>query len=371
MNVAKIYYLATKLHALIPYYFSTEAYAFAPWHYYFEITRRCNLRCHMCQYIEWLKATPVSEQGADELSTEEWLGVIGQVQRRSVATFTGGEPFLRKDFMHLLEYASSRCRTHFISNGVLLTDDLAERCVALSPRKLGGVGLNFVGISIDGPQEIHDRIRGVKGGFEKSTNAIKALVQFRRRTRKKCPLVHVTSVIQNDTLDVLHEMPRIVADAGGDVLNLTMEIRTLELEGLGEVDPCGYDISEITFPSVDADRLAKALADTRAAAKEAGIELRTPDMPDAEIVRYYQGEMDLDKFHCDAIWSTVFVASKGDVYPCWLRKVGNVRERSLRAIWNNPEIRHFRQCARSGLPAPCVGCCFLAHGGRKSKQRAS
>lgn len=364
MNVAKLYRFATKMHTLLPYYFSKSGYAFPAWHYYFEVTRTCNLRCKMCQYIQWLKETPVSVQKEGELTTEEWLAVIDQVSRFSLITFTGGEPFHRDDFMQLLERASVRCRTHFITNATLLNEELARRCVELAPKRTGGVGFNFAGVSIDGPQEVHDRIRNIRGGFERSTNGIRMLSKFRKESGKKCPMIHVTVVIQKDNLEYLSQMPQVVADVGADVLNLTLEIRTMELEGLGSKDPSDYRMSDIALPELDPERLAEALRETRIAAQKAGVELRLPDMPEAEIIQYYSGGTNLACFRCGGIWTNVIVGAKGDVYPCWLKKVGNVRDKRLKEIWNGPEMRAFRKRTRKGLYAPCAGCCFLAYPGR-------
>lgn len=358
-TVSNAYRLAMKSYTWLPYYFSRNGYAFPARHYYFEVTRRCNLRCRMCQYVEWLRSTPVSAQNQGELTTDEWLGVIDQVQRWSLVTFTGGEPFLRDDFLSLLERASARTRTHVISNAVLLTEERARRCVELSPRKMGGIGFNFMGVSIEGPAEVHDAIRGMEGAFERSVTGIRALGEFRKAAGKPCPMVHVTSVIQEGNVDSLAEMPRIVAEAGGDVLNLTLEVRNWELEGLGVKNPSTYAGEDMVFPRIAPERLANALRDTRAAAERAGIELRMPDMSDGAIIDYYQGCMDLARFRCGSAWMNVIVGAKGDAYLCWLMRIGSVRENTLRELWTGREACAMRKRTKAGLYPPCAGCCFL------------
>ena len=363
-TISNAYRVAVKAYSLFPYYLARNGYAFPARHYYLEVTRRCNLRCIMCQYVQWLRCTPVAEQREGELTTEEWNRVIDQVQRWGLITFTGGEPFMRDDFMELLERASARTRTHLISNAVLLSEERARRCAELAPAKAGGVGFNFLGVSIEGPPEVHDRIRGMQGGFERSMDGVRAVIEYRNASKKPCPMLHVTTVIQEGNVDCLAEMPGIVAEAGGDVLNLTLEARNWELPGMGDKDPSSFAPDGMAFPSIDAKRLAKALDDTRKAARRAGIELRTPDMPDGSIVEYYQGKMDLRAFRCGGAWVNLTISSKGDAYPsCWLLKIGNVREKTLREIWNGAEARAFRKRTKRRLHAPCVGCCFLVHRG--------
>jgi MoaA/NifB/PqqE/SkfB family radical SAM enzyme len=365
LSAAKLYRTATKAYALLPYCFSRSGRTEPVWHYFFEVTRRCNLRCQMCQYEHWLKTTPVSVQKEGELTTDEWRRVIDQVQRWGMITFTGGEPYVREDFPDLLEYASARTRTHVITNAVLLDDEQVRRCVAIAPKKLGGRGLNFAGTSIEGPAEIHDAIRMREGAFERSTGAVRRLAELRNSAGKQCPMIHVTSVIQAGNVDHLAEMPRIVMEAGGDVLNFTLEVRNWDLDGLGKAAPSTFDSVAMKFPRIDPDRLTNALRATRAAAGKLGLEVRFPDMPDAEIVRYYSGETDLLDFRCLGVWTNLFVGAKGDIFLCWLLSVGNVREKTLREVWNGPQFRAFRRRARQRLYGPCLGCCFLTHQVRK------
>jgi len=368
LTVAKMYRAAVKTYTLLPYYFARNGYAFPARHYLFEVTRRCNLRCVMCQYIGWLRSTPVSDQKEGELTTEEWFRVIDQVQRFSLITFTGGEPFVRDDFMEIVEHANTRTRTHIISNAVLLTEERARHCVELAPRKLGRTGLNFVGVSIDGPPEVHDQIRGMRGAFDRSMDGVRALIGNRKSAGKQCPLVHVTSVIQAGNVDCLARMPQIAADAGCDVLNLTLEARNWEQERIRSVEASSFKSGEIAFPSIDSERLAKALDETRRAAQRVGLELRMPDMPDDAIVRYYRGEMHLNAFRCGGAWAHLAISAQGDAYPsCWLRRIGNVREKTLREIWNGPPARAFRKQTRAGLHPPCVGCCLLSYAGPKTR----
>jgi MoaA/NifB/PqqE/SkfB family radical SAM enzyme len=363
ISVASLHRTLLRLHKWLPYTFARSGRAFPAMHYYLEVTRRCNLRCVMCQYIEWLKGTEPAEQREGELSTEEWLEVVSQIPWFSVITFTGGEPLLRKDFLDILARASEKHRTHFITNATLLDDGKARRVAEISAPRFGAAGLNFVGISLDGPEPVHDRIRSMPGAFKKSAEGIARIVANREALKTQCPIIHVTTVIQKENLDYLSQMPRVVKELGADVLNFTLEVRVHELENFSHSDPAGYKREDVRTPHLDPEKLRDALRETRAAAREAGIELRTPDMPDEQIVAYYAGESDLRKFRCGFIWSGMFVGYRGIIYPCWLQSVGDVRRQTLKSAWNGPEFRQFRQRVRSGLFNPCAGCCFISYTG--------
>lgn len=315
----------------------------------------------MCCFIDWLQNTPAKQQAEGELTTEEWLNVIDQTTRYSLITFTGGEVFSRRDFIQILEHACSKRRVHFISNATMLNEERAKRCVELAPKRLGGKGLNFVGTSIDGIRDVHDEIRAQQGAFEKTISGIKNLVRFKRESGKRCPLIHVNTVIQEDNVACLADLPQVVADAGADVLNLLTENRAFDLPTLGEVDPSTFSRDDVTQKRIDRNLLSDAILKTLKNAKRVGIEVRLPRMPLEELLNHYDQGYDLKKFECRAVWINFYIDSKGGVYPCFIKKVGNVRQHTLRALWNCPEIRDFRVRRRESGFAVCRGCCELEY----------
>ena len=365
-TITRLYKGLNQLYTELPYRFSRGAYALPTWHYYFEITRRCNLRCKMCQYIDWLETVPTRIQAEGELTTEEWLNVIDQTGRFSFITFTGGEVFVRKDFMQIFEHACAKRRVHFISNATMLTDERAKRCVELAPRRLGGTGFNFAGVSLDGTQETHDVIRAQRGAYEKSVRGIQAIARYRAESGKRGPLIHINTVIQEANLDCLPEMPRVAKDLGANVLNLMTETRIHDIPELGRVDPGTLSRDDFKQPRIDRGRLEASLRQTLDTAARIGIEVRMPRMPFEEVINHYDEGYDLRKFDCRSIWSTLYIGAKGGVYPCWIQKIGNVRENSLKELRNNELARQLRQRRRDGGFAVCRGCCEILYRGERS-----
>lgn len=362
-RITRLYKGLTHLYTELPYRLSRQAYSLPTFHYYFEITRRCNLRCKMCQYIDWLETVPTRLQAEGELTTEEWLRVIDQTGRFSFITFTGGEIFVRKDFMQIFEYACARRRVHFISNATMLTDERAKRCVELAPRRLGRIGFNFAGVSLDGTQETHDVIRAQRGAYDKSIKGIKAIAKYREEAGKRAPLIHINTVIQEANLHCLPEMPHVTKEVGATVLNLLTETRVHDIPELGRVDPGTLKREDFKQPRIERKRLEESLRKTLDEAARIGIEVRMPRMPFEEVINHYDQGYDLRKFDCRAIWSTLIVGAKGGVYPCWIQKVGNVRENTLKELRNNETARRFRQRRRDSGFAVCRGCCEIVYRG--------
>ena len=107
-----------------------------------EITNRCNLRCRYCSHFS--SAGDVEK----DLSTEEWLQFFEELNRCAVmeVCLQGGEPFIREDFRELVEgIVRNRMRFSILSNGTLITDDMAA-FLASTGR------CNSVQVSIDGSE---------------------------------------------------------------------------------------------------------------------------------------------------------------------------------------------------------------------------
>jgi len=105
-----------------------------------------------------------------ELKTQEWKNVINQIPQdkgKVCVTFFGGEPLLRNDLPDLISFANKKnFATSLFTNGLLLTEKYV--------RTLKNAGLDLVEISVDSLRpEIHDKLRGVNGTFEKLQMGIK------------------------------------------------------------------------------------------------------------------------------------------------------------------------------------------------------
>lgn len=126
-----------------------------------NMTRRCNLKCVHCY------AQAIDETGKDEISTTQGKAIIDDLAAfgSPVMLFSGGEPLVRRDLTELAHYAVSKGMRAVVStNGTLITREKA--------RELKSVGLSYVGISLDGGEEVHDKFRAVPGAYKKALKGI-------------------------------------------------------------------------------------------------------------------------------------------------------------------------------------------------------
>jgi len=127
-----------------------------------NITRACNLKCVHC----YAKAT--FGPAADELNHEEGLALLRDLKDFGVPVvlFSGGEPLMRPDLFELVEFTVAHGMRAVIStNGTLITPAVA--------RRLKDFGLSYVGISLDGMEQTHDKFRGQPGAFAAAMAGVK------------------------------------------------------------------------------------------------------------------------------------------------------------------------------------------------------
>ena len=127
-----------------------------------NLIRRCNLTCKHCYSISADTDFP------NELSTEQVFGVMDDLKRFGVPVLilSGGEPLLRPDIFDIAHRAKDMgFYTALSTNGTLIDDSNIE--------KIAGVGFDYLGISIDGIRETHDKFRRKEGAFDASMAALR------------------------------------------------------------------------------------------------------------------------------------------------------------------------------------------------------
>lgn len=125
-------------------------------------TRACNLNCIHCY------ARAVHRSNERELTTEQGLNLIDDLATFGVPVilFSGGEPLLRPDLTELARYAVDRGMRAVIStNGTLIDEEKATT--------LKDAGVSYVGISLDGLENVNDHFRRMQGAFKMALKGIK------------------------------------------------------------------------------------------------------------------------------------------------------------------------------------------------------
>jgi len=321
-----------------------------------NLTNRCNLSCQHC-YIS-------AEDRAykDELTNEEAKVFIADVAEMQcpVLLFSGGEPLVRPDWAELAAFATDRgLRPVLSSNGTLITAEVA--------RKLRDVGMQYVGVSIDGLPDTHDRFRGRKGAFAEAMAGIRNAAAAGLRTG-----VRFTAHAENAA-----ELPELLDLIAADGIPRFC-LYHLVYAGRG-ADMRHRDTDTETKRETIATMIEKTL---EFHGKGLQIELLTVDNhADGVFIHHYLTEREPERAEeveslismhggCSAGGKMANVDPCGNVHPCqfWGHvSVGNVKERKFSEIWNDPSselLQRLRnkdeflkgRCGSCNYSSLCGGC---------------
>ncbi len=307
------------------------------WH----ITKKCNCRCLHCYQDE--------EQSSKDMELGQLIKIFLQykdflkyfyenhiqgMKVRPEISITGGEPFLYKDIMKFLEILSTNRDYFFIyilTNGTLITKDIATR--------LSDYGISRVQISIEGPENIHDIIRG-KGNFKKAVKGIEHLLNANIRT-------HISFTAHKMNYKYFPDVVELARKLGVHCVWTDRVIPVNKDENIISLSPeetkeYVYMINSIWKASANTDDNT-SIGNLRALQK---FGTRMEDYP----------------YYCHAGIDIFTLMENGDVLACRRMPivVGNILKTSFRDIYNNNPIM---KDLRANLYKAAKGCenCKLAY----------
>jgi radical SAM protein with 4Fe4S-binding SPASM domain len=263
---------------------------------------------------------------------------------------TGGEPFLHRDIFEILEELRKRhFDVHLLSNGTLINEEKAKL--------LSWLGMKGVQVSIEGPEEIHDSIRG-KGSFSASLKGVGHLLDAGIR------------VSLNVTLSDIN------ADHFRDVIALSSSLGVQRL-GFSRLVPSGRGAGLLSR-MLEKQRV-KELYRTIFSFKNNGTEIVTGD-PVASQMSSIEDMSDAGSVPvggCAAGVSGFTILPDGTMTPCRRLPIpiGNVRKDALREVWATSMVLealrdkrgYTGKCGKCRRWANCRGCRAIAYAYARSR----
>lgn len=322
----------------------------------YHLTERCNLRCRHC-YQTGGKADEMSFEEIKDVAAEvsEMLGAWSETFGMNFSpsfNITGGEPLLRKDLFEVLEHLGKKgFELYLLTNGVLIDRERAGMLVDL--------GVKGVQVSIEGPEEVHEGIRG-KGSFAASLKGVQCLVE--------AGMV----VTLNTTLSEMN------AKHFMDMVSLSSSLGVRKL-GYSRLVP--YGRGKEMIGSMLATEEVKELYEAIGSLDTGKLKLVTGD----PIVSQMSSGIDdgggtVPLGGCAAGLSGLTILPDGTITPCRRLPVplGNVRKDSLREVWAaSPVLEALRDKARYGGKCGqckrwenCRGCRAIAYAYSAAKGEA-
>jgi radical SAM protein with 4Fe4S-binding SPASM domain len=332
-----------------------------------ELTYKCNLKCIMCPQANELKKDNSALKKAMQTEKEIGIEVIRKVLKEATdigvkaITFTGGEPFMRKDILEILEEAKKYPITcTIISNGGVIKDEQIKRIVE--------IGVDKIIFSLDGPKDIHNQIRGNNKTFD---NLIKNTAKFQEEKNsqnKNIPDVSFNCTISSENYKHLEEIMDIAKENKINI-NYTylyyttkeMQERTLQLLQHEKIKEEDQDIDN-NLKEIDPKALITITKRIINNQKKYKINANfTPSLNEEEIKKRFNDDNYSFVDKCFYPWFATRIDPFGNVYPCSMSiKLGNIKTDTLPNIWNNKKYTQFRRSLRkNGLFPKCKKCCAL------------
>jgi Fe-coproporphyrin III synthase len=318
----------------------------------FELTYRCNLSCKMCSIMNEI-ANREHLRKDTELDKDEVLEIINQLPSGSNITFTGGEVLLKKGIDEILEKTAKIYKITIASNGALLKQhaDLLVKA-----------GVRALGVSLDGPPDVHERIRNQEGLFQKLKSGLQALTEAKKMVGSSFPAINVNAVILIANYRSLPQVVSIVKQLGLDSCTFQIFDPSLRRSGIAPDENLNDEKSPLgKVEEIDTASLRTCLNEILEEGQKQQVSVTfSPPLSVDEIVSYYRRVFDLGGWRCHFPWQTTRISPYGDVYPCLNYRIGNVREHSLRGLWNHERyIRFRRTLAKKDIFSACIGCCKM------------
>ena len=351
MNYSNLFDFARDFYTSLSY---NDKYGRAkiPFRYFFELTYRCNLNCPYC-YVG-------CERNKQELTTDEWKKIFDQIPFYSIATLVGGEPLLRKDFVEIFAYLSKKImhKVHIVSNGILINDEIIKAFVKYK--------LLLLSVSLDGYGKNHDLNRGKEGIFDKIISNLENL-----KTQKRNQMIDIKTIVLNNNLDDLPKLYRLCNKMGFEFLSISFlrnnnwKQNSILQESFIPEFTDNYPIEKY-FDLEHFKEIYKELISINGKTKlRFSPKFEYSKNPLESIEKFFNLPSDKPTNEiykpCTYPFTNMMINPEGFAYPCLSQKIGNVKEKSLKELFNAPHYCCFRKNlkASGGTFGACQMCCEL------------
>jgi MoaA/NifB/PqqE/SkfB family radical SAM enzyme len=270
---------------------------------------------------------------------------------------------MRKDIMDVLDLFARKKYVcgYLTTNGTIIDERRAE---ALADLALRGF-LKHISVSIDGPGDLHDAARGVKGTFERTAEGLRRLQEA--ANRKAAPLrVSINTTVAAESLASLHSMVDVAEELGVDAIGLnhlmfaTPEEAEQTAKILGAADTSVIATFVTPDPGLDATAVALQVRALQKKCREKGIRFDfRPKVSPTILQNYYRPGAPL-LGRCLYPFLHARVGFSGKVYFCpFIRiEVGDLNTSSIEEVWNSPRYVELRKLLLERKLFPvCRRCC--------------
>lgn len=331
------------------------------------LTYKCNLRCKMCG--QWGVNGAFAEFSRDllrqRLSPTEIKALIENVAFfKPNITLFGGEPMLHPDWLEIVKIVKQAgLRCNIVTNGTL---------VGKYAQEILASGLDEIILSLDGPAEIHDKIRRVPGAYQTTIDGFHHLNRLKTRANSQKPIININCTLFEENYRYMTDVStaaKMIQSKGvtfHHLLFLSKPTVNRFLESFrsdfGQTPGDWIGFAREKPPSIDASYLIEQAHQLTRKNQDIDIAFY-PNFTPTELREWYSGfefEARSYKNRCLSLWMTAYIFPDGHVRPYHTMNFspGNIRNAKFTDIWNNPTYRSYRRYIKKNkkFPVCSKGC---------------
>lgn len=319
------------------------------------ITEQCNFKCPMCHVIN------SRQKHMNQLSFSDIKKIADEGYKYGISfQLSGGEPLMHPEIIKIIKYLhKKKIPTALVTNGLLL-EKYAKEIV--------NSGLDFLAISLDGPDETTQYQRGfVKNSFAQIVKGIEKVIEY--RGDNPFPNIRVATVINKSNLSNFDKIYPLLKKLKVDHWSLSHffyyfnEIKN-EQEKFYQKYHTGNDIwgqdlgsNKEYFNKKERQILRNKIAKISSIRDN---QLLISINNGIDLEKYYTGYKPSKNSKCVSPFQQIFLRGNGDIEICHGFIAGNIHKQSISKIWHSQKVNHFRQIflKLKTIPA-CFRCCAL------------
>jgi MoaA/NifB/PqqE/SkfB family radical SAM enzyme len=328
----------------------------------FTITNACNLRCRMCG--QWSEHGYMRERPAPvrpPMALADWKRLADEIAAHGLTgvLLRGGEPFLFPKIVELLD--------HIASKGIFTSIDTNGTMLGQYAEDLVRIGRVHVTVSVDGPEAIHDEVRGVPGTFEKVRENVACLREV-EKSRGHAISKSITFTISPHSVSGLGVMPDVARSLEIETLCIVPYYyvperlgRDYERELRDDLDSEAFSWRGFAHETSGVD-VEVFRAQHRQFLASLGALTSFPYLPltDEEYAVWFQDPVaSVKRADCPNIERLIDIQPNGNAnfcvdFPDYV--IGNARESTIAEMWNGERAARFREYRRRQPLGACHRC---------------
>lgn len=317
----------------------------------------CNLRCRYCYYLDKSQLYDGKEHIMDDKLLEETIRQYIETNESDEINFCwhGGEPlfaglnFYKKAIDFQQKYANGKQISNSLqTNGTLVNDDWA---------KFFNDNQFLIGVSIDGPKEIHDAFRKDTRGNDSWESTVRGIEKLYRNNVEYNTLSTINHYSENKGLEIYQFLKK----CGSNYMQFLPVVEHINRRTRRIASPFDTE-SELAQWSVKPTAFGEFMCDIFDEWVKHDVGQIFVQLFDATLAKYIGASPGICIFD-DTCGDNLIIEHNGDIYVCdhfvyQEFKLGNLKQNSMDEILNSKARLDFKMGKRRNLSQECLDCKF-------------